>query len=84
VADIHLLPGVARNDVGPRVPIEELLQAVAEAGMTNVIVLGYGREGFSLWSSDPDLDRNVGMIERAKLEMLCTDSDDLFDRKDSG
>lgn len=73
MADVHVLPGVERHDVGVEIPAEGILRQAIDGGMTTVIVLGYGRNGWQLWSSSPDMDKNLGMLSRAQHEVLHCD-----------
>lgn len=45
MADVHVLPGVERRDIGDDVPSNEVLQYAIQNGVTDVIVVGKGRDG---------------------------------------
>lgn len=72
MADIHVIPGVERHDIGPNVSVEQVLESAGATGLSVVIVIGYGREGFYLATSSPDMDRNIGMAMRAVHDLLHT------------
>jgi len=78
---VVVLPGVERHDIGPEVEVVELLGGAS--GLTTVVVIGYGPEGFYLAASSPDMDRNIGMTMRAVHDMLHTQADS-FTPDDAG
>lgn len=82
MAEVKILPGVERHDVGVKTPANAILRLAFEAGMETVIVLGYGRCGWHLWSSSPDMDRNLGMLSRAHHEILHCDGTEDFQTED--
>lgn len=83
-ADIVTLPGVERHDIGPVVPVEEVLRNVATMELETIIVIGYGRDGWYLSASSPDMDRNIGMLARAQHEMLHCEPCEIIAGEDAG
>lgn len=77
-AEVVTLPGVERHDIGWHVEVEKIFEDARRAGMITVVICGYGREGFHVWASHPDMDRNIGMIERAKSEIVRCDTPERF------
>lgn len=67
MADIHVLPGIERRDLGPSdLDAKEVLDYAIEAGVTDVVVIGTGRDGrLYVASSLGDADRAVGKMMRA-------------------
>ena len=59
------------------IPSEKLLQKAIEAGITNVVILGYDKDG-EFWFASSDADRRNGDREReeARTESYRDDTDD--------
>ena len=63
MADIVVLPGVERRDIGDPVPSEDVLRCAIESGLTDVIVIGRDRSGeHYLAAAIADADRIVGRL----------------------
>lgn len=69
-ADIHTLPGIERHDLGPEVSVERVIERAREHDLSVIIVIGYGRDGWYLACSAPDMDKNLGMLTRATHDVL--------------
>ncbi len=66
MADVHVLPGVERRDIGEGVPSSEVLRYAMENGVTDVIVVGRVRDGdLYLAAECHDADSVVGKLIRA-------------------
>lgn len=68
-SNVVILPVVTKLDI----PVERVLNAAAEAGLTNCVVIGETEDGgeyfCSSWASGGDV---VWALERAKLQLLRT------------
>lgn len=67
MAEIFFLPGVERRDLtcGPT-EASRVLEAAIEAGVTDVVIVGRGRDGeLYVAGSCPDVDRSIGFLMRA-------------------
>lgn len=74
MADVHVLPGVERRDLGAACPSADVLAAAIESGVTDVIVVGRGRDGQFYFAAEcADADAVVGKLMRG-VNML-TDCD---------
>lgn len=63
--NVSVLPGVERRDIGEACPSEKVLTAAIENGVTDVIVLGRGRDGqFYIAADCPNADTVVGALMR--------------------
>lgn len=66
MADVHILPGIERRDLGKDVPAPNVLGAAIENGVTDVIVIGRARDGeLYLAAECHDADAVVGKLIRA-------------------
>jgi hypothetical protein len=65
-AEVLVLPGVERRDLGGDLTDQEVLASTASEGITDIIVIGRRRDG-SLYvaSANGDADRVVGQLMRA-------------------
>lgn len=61
---VVVMPGVERRDLaGELVPSVEVLQRAIENGVTDVVVVGKGRDGRPYLASEaPDVDRVTGIL----------------------
>lgn len=85
MAEITVLPGVERRDIGHNVKVQNILESAAKENMHVVIVLGYGEHGWCLWGSSPDQDKNVGMLSRAHHEILhCEGAEEFTTDEENG
>lgn len=67
MAEVHVLPGVERRDLGAPLGVESVMKAVAEADLVDLVVVGRTRLGEQyIASSMPDADKAVGMLVRAQ------------------
>lgn len=65
-AEVHVLPGVERRDLLDPLPSEQLLAGAIEAGVTDVTVVGRGRDGqLYVATAAADADKAVGLLMRA-------------------
>jgi hypothetical protein len=65
-AQVLVLPGIERRDLGEAAPASEVLLKAMEDGITDVIVVGRDRAGdLHISSSSGDADRVVGQLMRA-------------------
>lgn len=87
MAEIHVMPGVARRDLaGPAEGVAQcVLQAAIDAGITDVVVVGKTREG-EQWVSTSvgDADRAAGIMLRAAtwLSSARVGNDVVFDTEE--
>lgn len=66
MADVHVLPGIERRDLGQSTPSSAVLQAAIDAGVTDVVLIGKDRSGqFYLAAECSDADTVVGKLMRA-------------------
>lgn len=65
MADVHVLPGIERRDLGEPVPSAAVLQAAIDAGVTDVIIVGRARDGQFYFAAEcPDADAVIGKLMR--------------------
>lgn len=66
MADVHVLPGVERRDIGDDVAPADVLRCAIENGVTDAIVVGKARDGsLYLAAESSDADLVVGKLMRA-------------------
>lgn len=65
MADVHVLPGVERRDIGEKVESSKVLEAAIENGVFDAIVVGRSRDGnLYIASENADIDATVGKLMR--------------------
>lgn len=63
MADVVVLPGVERRDIGAPVPNDEVLRYALENGVTDIIIIGRERSGrYYVSSAIGDTDKVVGRL----------------------
>lgn len=73
-ADILVMPGIERRDLGEPVPCEELIKYAQEAGLTDVIIIGRERNGsYYVASAIGDADKVVGRLMWAVNYLACNE-----------
>lgn len=66
MAEIMVLPGVERRDIGEDLPSHDVLMRAAEAGLLDVVIVGRDRSGeLYMAGSIGDADKTVGILMRA-------------------
>lgn len=66
MADVHVLPGVERWDIGETVPSNVVLTSAIENGVTDAVVVGKTRNGDLYIAAEcGDADAVVGKLMRA-------------------
>lgn len=72
MAEVHVMPGVERRDIGVDVPSSQVLASALDAGVTDCIVIGLSREGQPyLAAESANADAVVGKLMRA-VHMLTS------------
>ena len=66
-ADVVTFPGITTLDLPP----ERIIQRAADAGLTDVVILGYDKDGEEWFaSSTADGGEVLWLLERLKLQLL--------------
>lgn len=72
MADVRVLPGVERRDLGQPVPSEVVLSKAIDNGVSDAIVIGIARDGsFYFAAEHPNADLVIGKLMRA-VHMLAS------------
>jgi len=65
-AEVYVLPGIERRDLGEDCPTPQVLQNAIDQGVTGAIVVGTGRDGqLFIAAENADVDAVVGKLMRA-------------------
>ena len=71
-AEIHVLPGIERRDLGEPAPDAGVLAAALERGVHDVVVVGRDRAGeLYIAAAGGDVDRVVGQLMRAVQQLAA-------------
>ena len=66
MADVHVLPGVERRDIGNTVTSDDVLKYAIETGVYDAVIVAKSRDGgLYIASENHDMDAVVGKLMRA-------------------